>query len=382
MSSTKTIVPSRRGVLRASLALACSAVPATVAARWLTGCSDGTDPGEFDQVAMLKSLADTVMLGTLEELSRRVDALSAALTTLATDLTTQNLEAARAAWVAARAPWKQAQSFAFGPVEDLAPAIDWWPADGPAIDAIIATEGPFDSAAIDKVGSSKQGFMALEYLLFDPSAEDDAVVARLAGDAVGYCRALGENLAARSKELLTAFDPEAGNYVGQWGSPGASSDQFKSPKDAVDILVNELVYLPDAAGNDCIARPLGLKTGDGVHPELEESWRSGNSLEDLRNRIRGIDNMWEGVWGSTDAVGLAEMVKSRSEPLVGEVRKAIDDVYAALDAIGMPLSEALTQAADKLEAAFDLMIELKRVLGSDVVTVLGVTLTFNDKDGD
>lgn len=331
---------------------------------------------------MLKSLADTVMLGTLEEFSTKADALFAAVEKLAGDVSVANLKAARSAWVAARAPWKQAQGFAFGPVKDLTPTIDWWPADGPSIDTIIANEGPFDSAAIDKVGSSKQGFMALEYLLFDPSADDDAIVARLTGDTMGYCKALAENLAARAEELVTSFEPGGGGYAAEFGNAGTSSTTFKSPKDAVDIVVNEIVYLPDAAGNDFIARPLGLKTGDGVHPELEESWRSGNSLEDLRNRIRGIDNLWEGVWSGTDGIGLADMVKSRSEPLVGEVRKAIDDIYAALDGIGMPLTEALTKAADKLETTFNLMIELKRVLGSDVVTVLGVTLTFNDKDGD
>lgn len=382
MSHMKFKDASRRGMLKASIALACSAAPALVAGRWLVGCSDGTDPGEFDQAAMLKSLADTVMLGTVEEFATKAEALSAAVTKLAGDLSTANLKAAREAWVAARAPWKQAQGFAFGPVKDLAPTIDWWPADGPAIDAIIANEGPFDSAAIDKVGSSKQGFMALEYLLFDPSVEDEAIVARLAGDAVGYCRALGENLAARAQELASSFGVEGGGYAAEFGNAGGSSSTFKSPKDAVDIVVNEIVYLPDASGNDFIARPLGLKTGDGVHPELEETWRSGNSLEDLRNRIRGLDNLWEGTWGDADGLGLKDLVLSRSEPLVGEVRKAIDDVYAAFDAIGMPLSEAFTKAADKLETAFNLMIELKRILGSDVVTVLGVTLTFNDKDGD
>lgn len=371
--------PSIRRIARRALITGVIAAPLAASARWMVGCSDGTDPGEFDQSAMLRQLADNVMAPTLEELAVRTAALSTALDALAEGPADATLDAARNAWKAARSTWKQTQAFAFGPAEKLEPSIDWWPADGAAIDEYIAEGGPFD---VSKFGANKKGFMALEYLLFDNAAGDTEILERLVGTASELAAALGADLAAQTAALWETWDPTRGGYADAYGNAGPESEFYKSPKDALDIVVNQMIFMADTAANRQVADPLGLKTGGTVMPELEESRRSDNSLVDLEDRIRGIDAVWEGRYGEVDGLGLVDMVKSRSEPLVGEVRSTIDAAYAAIDALSQTLRLSLTLEPDKVEALFEAIIEIKRVFGSDLVTVLGVTLTFNDNDGD
>lgn len=381
LEASKPRARSRRNLLRAAAAASLCAVAGGGAAHFLTACDEGPDPGEFDENAMLRQIADNVMLPVLVDFDTSAGALEAAVSAFADGPTEATLATAREAWLAARAVWKQSQAFAFGPVKgDLSAAIDWV-ADPAAIDDVVATGGPFDSASVDKLGTNRKGMMALEYLLFDPEASDADVVARLEGNGAAFARALGQNLAAKATTLREAWDPSSGAYVDEFGNAGTTSDLYKSPKDALDALVNEILFLADTAAN-LIAAPLGLKTGGTPAPELEESRLSDSSLADVENRVRGIDAIWEGRFGDLDGLGLSDMAGSRSEALVSDVRNAIDKSFEALEAVPVAMTAALTEAPAELEAAFNAVIALKQIIGSDVVTVLGVTLTFNDNDGD
>lgn len=370
----------RRALLRATLAAPLLPLGA-LAARSLTGCGDGTDPGEFDQVAMLRSLADVVIVPTFVALEAASESLSGALSALAAEPSEAALTSAREGWRATRALWKQAQAFAFGPAATLTPLIDWWPADADAIAEILASGGPYDAELVSTLGSDKRGLMTLEHLLFDPALTDGEVVAALEAGGADFAAALGVDLIAQLKAVREAWDPAVGGYADDFGAPGSESQFYKTPKDALDALVNEIVFLSDTAAN-LLAKPLGLKTGGTVDPTQEESRRSDNSLADVTDRVRSIEHVWEGRFVEGDGQGLTDMVASRSANLAEEVRAAVDAAHAALDEIPRPFATSLTESPALVEAGYDAVIALKRLLGSDVVTILGVTLTFNDNDGD
>lgn len=370
----------RRNFVHAGLAISFGVVGASVASQ-LQGCDGETDPGEFDQNAMLANIAQNVIMPALTKFEAEAAALESAVAALESTADVASLSSAREAWGRARSAWKQCQAFAFGPFDKITPTIDWWPADTADIDSIVASGGPFDAAFVDGLGTSKKGMSALEYLLFDPEATDADIAARLVDAAGSFARALGENLSARATELRAAWDPAEGAHATAFAEAGTSSAVYKSPKDALDAVVNEIVYLADTAANH-IADPLGLKNGGTIAPELEESRRSDHSLRDIEDRLRGIDAVWEGRYGDTDGLGISDMVASRSESLAGDVRATIDAAFAAIEAVPGTLRASLEGAPAALQTAFDDLIAVKRVLGSDVVTVLGVTLTFNDNDGD
>lgn len=347
------------------------------------GCSDDEAPPPTEEGNVLGSLAETVIVPTAQAFGAAASALAASLVALGAGATIATLGAARQAWRDARAAWMRSRAFGFGPTKEHAPNIDWTPAKPANIDMTIASKSSFTADDIAALGTSSKGFLALEYLLFDPMATDDAVVAKLATapDAAAkrsYLEALGADLSREAAALQAkweAFGPEL-------ASAGNGSTVYVHAQTAIDDIVGELVYGVDIAANEGIAAPLGLKTGGTVQPELEIARLSDNTLDDVVNELVGIENIWEGTFNGADDLGVDDLVRKKSASLADDVRAKIAAAKAAVQAVPPPMRTTLTSSTASLQAAFDAIIALKKILAADVVTALGVTLSVNDNDGD
>ena len=64
------------------------------------------------------------------------------------------------------------------------------------------------------------------------------------------------------------------------------------------------------------------------------------------------------------------------------VRTAIGDAASLVEAIPRPYRTALVDQRASVEAAYESVKALKRLLATEVVGVMGTTLKFNDNDGD
>ncbi len=366
-------VLTRRRYLSALAAFAASAV----------SCGEETAPAPSLQPDVLTSLATHVFVPTIAAFSASAQALSAALAALGAGATVPTLVAAREAWRSCRAPWKQARAFGYGPTKDHDGNIDWTPIKPDNIEQAIASAPAFTADDIAGRGTSSKGLLALEYLLFDPALTDDAVVAKLTTDAGAdarrsYVVALGADLAREAAALeaeWAAFGPEI-------AKAGSGSAVYQRAQTAIDDIVGQLVFQVDVTANDGIAAPLGLKTGGAIAPELEVARLSDNTLTDIESELAGIEAVWNGRFADVDDLGIDDLVREKSAALADDVLAKIAAAKAAVAAIPPPLRTALTAAPATLQAAFDAIIALKKLLAADVVTTLGVTLSVNDNDGD
>jgi hypothetical protein len=64
------------------------------------------------------------------------------------------------------------------------------------------------------------------------------------------------------------------------------------------------------------------------------------------------------------------------------VTTAISDAQAALAAVPPPLDTAITASPDTVLAAYEATYALQRSIATELASVLGVTVTFTDNDGD
>jgi predicted lipoprotein len=355
-----------------------------VAAVLPVGC--GTEhPPAFDRSAMLSDLTEMVMLPTLRSFSAGAAALSADLAALAGGPAAAALDAVAASWRACREPWRRSRVFGLGPTQELDGNIDYTPIKEDNIETAIASQPSFTQADIVTLGTSSKGLMAIEYLVFDAEGGAAAVLARLTDAATGsqrrsYLDALGQDLAVQAAALTSAWDE--GGYAREVATAGDESATFRAAKDAIDALVNQIIFVVDTTANAGIAAPLGLKTGGTPRPELEIARRSDNTLADVTNDLLGARALWDGAGGGGDGLGLSDLLRDRSASLDDDVRAAMDAALAAVAAVPPPMRTALVSAPSTLQAAFDAVIALKRLLATDVVTALGVTLSVNDNDGD
>lgn len=348
-----------------------------------SGCSDDAAAAPSLQSDVLAALATHVFVPTMAAFDASAQALASALAALGSSATTATLSAARDAWRACRAAWKVSRAFGYGPTKEHDGNIDWTPIKPDNIEASIAGAATFTSDDVAKLGTSSKGLLAIEYLIFDSAATDAVVLARLDTDAGASARrsfvsALGADLAREASALKAEWDT-FGQEVAKAGNGGTV---YARAQTALDDVVGELVFQTDVTANAGVAAPLGLKTGGAIAPELEIARLSDNTLTDITNELSGVEAVWTGRFADVDDLGIDDLVREKSPDLADQVVAKIAEAKAAVAAVPPPFRTALTGAPATLQAAFDVIIALKKLLSADVVTALGVTLSVNDNDGD
>ena len=345
--------------------------------------------GEGVRRGAVRALTEQVVVPGLDEVVLRAGAMTEAARALADAPSQATLDVAQEAWRAARRPWKETEAFAFGPAmtDRLAAAIDQVPVDPAKIELEAAGTAELTDLYVDTLGANRKGFHAVEYLLFRGD-DDAAVLASLTTDAGAVRRrelaaVLARGVARDAGRLQAAWAPAAGGgYAETVTSPGAANATYPTIKSVVDAFVNESVFLAELAADARLGAPLGLSTGGTPRPELEESGPSDNSLADLAAAVRGMRNVYTGSRDGTPGGGIGALVAARGPATDRELREAFDTALAAIDAIPRPFRTAVALHRAEVQAAYDAVKELKRILGTEVIALLGATLKFNDNDGD
>ena len=358
-------------------ALLGSACPLIAAGVGLYACGDDS-AANTDETAVLKDIAEIVARPTYATLKAASDDFEIAAEALVADANDSTLGAAQAKWKATMVAWNQSRTFTFGPVENDGDNIRWHlGADPDSIEEEITAGGPFD---IPKLGTNRKGLPALEYLLFDPDGGNAAILEKFSAsaDRVAFVGALAADLSAEIDGVVSAWD----SYANELATAGEGSDVYKSPKDAMDELFNQMIYVADLSIAQIKDPLLGSKGTAGLSPELEEARLSDNTLPDSFAQIAALTSVYEGSYGEGSGLGVTALVRDRSPELDDQVRAAIADAKGALEAIPAPLREALQGDASVLQNAIDKLREVKRLLNSDVATAIGAMVTFSDMDGD
>ncbi|HSC88117.1 MAG TPA: imelysin family protein [Polyangiaceae bacterium] len=376
----------------------------------LPACTTKKDNGTSQDIRreLLQGLGEQIFVSRYAELVESVDELVTASRALCTEPSEEALQAAQAAWWASRAPLKRNELLSFGPWVDeplrLGPLIDFWPSRPDAIEALLAGSDELSTAALAARGSSERGSPVIEYLLYRlPEAGADVVEgAGGAGGAGGaanggggemspeeafapegrrclYLIAAAEDLAAQTLRLHDAWDPKGDDFLSELSQAGRDK-KFETIDLAMSEVVSRLAFTIENVRGAKLGVPVGkLAT---AQPDSMESRFSGRSLEDIRDNLRGVEEV---IFGADvdDAQSLAKYLEYiGEEALVPSLRTAFDDSYAGLDTIGDPLREHVEDDRDDVLAAIDTLAVLQRLIQVDMIHAMNLQLTFNDVDGD
>jgi predicted lipoprotein len=152
---------------------------------------------------------------------------------------------------------------------------------------------------------------------------------------------------------------------------------------AIDAVMNQAVFLAELVTSTRLGKPLGNDSGGTPQPDLQESPWADSSVADMQNTLTGIQNAYFGTLnGKAGPKGLSLIVTQRSPGTDTHVKDALKQAMKAVDAIPLPYANALSEHRDEVETAYEAVRDLKRVLATEVVTLLGAVLKFNDNDGD
>ena len=154
---------------------------------------------------------------------------------------------------------------------------------------------------VEDLGANLKGFLALEYLLFDPDGDDAAVLDALTATRIAgaFVRALAENLRDQGRCAARCLGAGGGQLRRRARRRrGRGAPRIPTVKSAVDELVNQLIFLSEDIADAQLLAPLGGRNGGAPDPEALDAHRSeqrpGRSArrsdrhpERLLRRLRG-----------------------------------------------------------------------------------------------
>lgn len=349
-----------------------------------SGGSDTLHPGARSE--MLRDLATLVIVPSYEHLVGEAEEMTAAAAQLDAAPDAAALVAVQTAWRRSRAAWKQTEAFSFGPAETLrsTAAIDWSPIRSDRIENEIAGTNQLTADYVGDLGANSKGFLALEYLLFEPDGNDAATLAALVGEARRrrFVHALAANLRDEAAQLRDAWAPGAGNFAAELASAGHGSTVYPTVKSAVDKLVNQMVFLSEDIADAQLLAVLGTRTGGVPRPDALDAHRSQNGLADLLDNLIGLQNVYFDIYAGRQGGSLNAIVERVSPPAAGVLSLALARAMETATRIPQPLEQAVGSDTALVERAQVRAKELMARLEIDLVSALGTTLRFNPSDGD
>ena len=342
---------------------------------------DSASSASADFSEVLDHLAGEVVLMHFVDFESRAAAMVEQAEQFCTSRSLVDLDAVRAGWWAVREPWKHVEVVQFGPIveypERLGPKIDDWPVNQRAVDDKVGGDSPLTVEAFNAMGSATRGLPVVEYLLW---AEDDDTLEQF------------ESTPRRCEMLLGAsrdIHANAGRLRDSW--TGGWADQlrglatgdglvFESEKEVVDQWVNRLVFTVENIRETKLGKPKGDSSDGGPAPDLLESPFSGRSLQDALDVLAGVENIWSGGEEGTH-LGIRGLVKDDSR-LAEKVDNLFEVSTARLADVPETLESTIYMEPEIVERAQAALVELQKVLQSEVAANIGITIRFNDNDGD
>lgn len=342
----------------------------------------------FDRSQMLAGLATGVMAPTIARFSTETSALQESFSALCDAPSADMLIAAQSAWRTARAPWKRSEAFAFGPVKDLRTRsdVDWAPAEGDQIEQLLAGSDEITPDLLALQGAGARGFLAMEYLLFAEEGNEQVLASfgPESTDALSRCQyllALASVASGAGIALNNAWQGETG-FAQALATAGEESAVYTSTQAALNDLVNALIFgLEDIAGEK-LGMPMGLTSGGSPQPDLVQAALSDNAIQDILENLEGLKAVYEGDPSTGAAVGIGSLIADRKDTIDTRIREELDTAFAAVAAIPGPLEVAVVAHPSEVQTAWNSIKALQTSFTTDVAALLGVTLTFNDNDGD
>lgn len=342
-------------------------------------------PAKVTKEAALASIGTNVILPTLQAFTAKATQLAASTAPFRTNASPEALVRLRAEWTDAYCAWCETQW-----IPDLSYfnlGVYLWPPRPASIEGALAGSTPYDAPYMDQLGAATTGLFALEYLLFDqtnmvrhkqgqpvpglprPPPAWDLLNGKDGPRRRAYLHAVAELLARRAHELETAWLPTGGNAVGKFIAGG---------QDSLDKLINRLLENSERALQEGLTQQIELREFRTFQPEDARAMSSGSSHRAVVAVMRGVKRHYDGG----DGIGVDDYLRTLDPALADKVQAHFETTLKLAGAIPGPVEEVVKTNRAPVQATIDACRKLEIALKTDVVSRLGVTLTFVSTDGD
>lgn len=346
---------------------------------------------ESDYAKLNHALVNDHIIPRYQQFMTATEKLAAAADQSCAAIPAKDLAGLKDAFVAAMQAWQGIQHVKFGPVEFFSRGsrISFWPdpraSVGKQIDELLNIRDP-DALNPDSFGKGSvavQGFPALEILLYGEGAE--AKLAAAGEDAAYRCaviKTIAQNLKTMGGELYGEWTGGDDPYGRLLDRPGPDDLRFRHPSEVTVELFKAIYGDIELVADHKLARPLGASV-QAARPRLAESWRSKQSLANIRTNLAAAKAMYDGENGGG---GISAFVRDAAgDPALDALMKrAFAQTLATATGITVPLEDGVDKTASR--AQFDKLSReakaLKTLLTQRLAPALNIPVGFNQLDGD
>ena len=190
---------------------------------------------------------------------------------------------------------------------------DSWPVNRIDLDAVLSSDNVLTEDFVANLDDTLKGFHTIEYLLY--GVDSTKAASELTSREKEYLVAVSLNLATATRTLADGWWPGEESCLAEFVNAGTTSTIYTSTTSALQKLLEGMGIIADEVGNGKIADPF-----DERNTELVESQFSYNSIMDVSDNIRGIENIYIGRYLDNDGPGLNDLVRWTNSELDQNIR--------------------------------------------------------------
>lgn len=324
--------------------------------------------------AVLTSLVHEVVAPGIRTVVTTSKDLEAAVSALAGSPSADTLRSARAKFTPALLAWKYAQCFRLGPMVDTNAFVRtlFWPPRAQALESVLHDTAAIDDAFVANLGVDARGVYGVEYLLFPLERDETATLALFSGESGARRRELVRALATN----IVKYGSNAGAALGDGTAYAARFAQ--GAQVSLSILVNQMIGTIENLAAHRLEVVLSREKAQRLKPEDVEGWPSGSSREIALAQLRGNEALYRGG----PSGGLAALTSALAPAIAARVSERYQQALEAVRALSAPLERVVSTDRAALTRASEATKALEIAIKVDLASALGVTITFQTGDGD
>lgn len=351
-----------------------------------SACDDDSVSGKvtdnFDRSSMLTSWVDNFILPYYAEFIQASEALTAAAVDLQATPDADRLSALREAHVVAYRKWQTISLYQIGLAESigLREKINAYPTNVDGVEAGISS-GEYNLELSSQ--RDRQGFPALDYLLYGSAADDAAILNRLVNEAVmrNYIVDAARRIETLTKEVNQQWiDSFRAEFIASDGGGATAS---------VDRMINDYIFYYEKwlrAGK--VGIPAGVFSGSPDSKLVEARFNGEISRTLLLEALQTTQDFFngDGADGMT-SFGLADYLnflgtEKNGERLSQLINNQLNSARTAIEALDQDFATQINNDNIAFLEAYDELQKVVVLIKVDMLQAFNVAVDFVDADGD
>lgn len=334
-----------------------------------------TDP-PFNVKGLLKDITNQQILPSVSNFVTASINLNSAVETYVLETTEVNLTIAQNHWQQTALAYGKIYAFNIGDIRNqfMHQALYNWPTLPNAIENIFINNDNITEDLVSNLSPQIKTLSGLEYLLFGNDSS-----------TINTSFSSSEKRRLYLKFVALELKTQAERLEGIWGTTQNYTNTFIN-SDAIGIqgsfnkLYNGLYNSIDTGKVTKIGKPAGLENSQNTNPEQTQAHFSAYSLLILKQNLVSIEE----TYFNANGLGINDYVESitGTNTLNNTIADAIQSTQNAIDAIPVPLFNAITSHPNEVAVLHEELERLGVLFSVDVRSVLSIIITSTDNDGD